>query len=183
MSNTEIEIAVDDPTAPAEDSPPVVRTLTVDIWTMIALGGFSILMMFDNYRTGMGWASDGPEPGYFPFYLSLILLLASIFGLIKSVRERAVVGGNAETFVTRDQLKRVLLVFIPTVAFCVATQSLGLYVASFLLTGGFMMFIGKISVWKSLLTALIFSALMFYVFEVQFDVIMPKGPLEALFGY
>jgi len=183
MSNTEIEIAVEDPTAPAEDSPPVVRTLTVDIWTMVALGGFSLLMMFDNYRTGMGWADDGPQPGYFPFYLSVILLLASIYGLVKSVRERTASGSDSEVFVTRDQLKRVLLVFIPTVAFCVATQWLGLYVASFLLTGGFMIFIGKISVWKSVLTALIFSLLMFYVFEVQFDVIMPKGPVEALFGY
>jgi len=183
MSNTEVEIAVDDPTAPAEDSPPVVRTPTVDIWTMIVLAGFGALMMFDNYRTGMGWADDGPEPGYFPFYLALILLLASGYGLVKSMRERTAAGPNSEVFVTRDQLKRVLLVFIPTVAFCVATQWLGLYVASFLLIGGFMIFIGKIKVWKSVLTALIFSFLMFYVFEIQFDVIMPKGPLEALFGY
>lgn len=183
MSNTEVEIAVDDPTAPAEDSPPVVRTPTVDIWTMVVLAGFSILMMYDNYRTGMGWADDGPQPGYFPFYLAAILLLASIYGLVKSLRERAAAGSGAEVFVTRDQLKRVLLVFIPTVAFCVATQWLGLYVASFLLIAGFMAFIGKIPLWKSVLTALIFSLLMFYVFEIKFDVIMPKGPVEALFGY
>lgn len=183
MSNTEIEIEVDDPTAPAEDSPPVARTYTVDIWTMVVLGGFALLMAYDNYRTGIAWADDGPRPGYFPFYLSIILLLASIYGLVKSLRGRAATKDGGEVFVTRDQLKRVALVFIPTVAFCVATQWLGLYVASFLLITGFMLFVGKIAAWKSLLTGLIFSALMFYVFEVQFDVIMPKGPLEALFGY
>jgi hypothetical protein len=183
MSNTEIDIEVDDPTAPAEDSPPVAKTLTVDMWTMVVLGGFALLMAFDNYRTGMAWGTDGPQPGYFPFYLSIILLLASVYGFVKSFRERAATRDGGEVFVTRDQLKRVALVFIPTVAFCVGTQWLGLYVASFLLTTGFMIFIGKISVWKSVLTGLIFSVLMFYVFEIQFDVIMPKGPLEALFGY
>jgi hypothetical protein len=46
-----------------------------------------------------------------------------------------------------------------------------------------MIFVGRLSVWKSLLTALIFSLAMFFIFEIKFDVIMPKGPLEALFGY
>ena len=43
--------------------------------------------------------------------------------------------------------------------------------------------IGKIALWKSLLTAFIFTALMFVTFDIAFDVIMPKGPLEAAFGY
>ena len=61
-------------------------------------------------------------------------------------------------------------------------QWLGLYVASFLLVAGFMTFIGRIAAWKSLLTALLFSLIMFVTFDIGFNVIMPKGPLEALFG-
>jgi hypothetical protein len=34
-----------------------------------------------------------------------------------------------------------------------------------------------------LLTSFLFTIGMFLTFEVAFDVIMPKGPLEALFGY
>ena len=67
--------------------------------------------------------------------------------------------------------------------FCLFTQWLGLYVASFLLIAGFMGFIGRIALWKSLLTALVFSLAMFVTFDIAFDVIMPKGPLEAVFGY
>jgi hypothetical protein len=62
-------------------------------------------------------------------------------------------------------------------------QWLGLYVASFLLVAGFMRFIGRIAWWKSLLTSVLFALIMFLTFEVAFDVIMPKGPVEALFGY
>jgi hypothetical protein len=80
-------------------------------------------------------------------------------------------------------LRRVLQVFVPTLLFCLAMQWLGLYVASFLLIAGFMLFVGRIAAWKSLLTAFLFSLIMFVTFQIAFDVIMPKGPLEALFGY
>lgn len=76
----------------------------------------------------------------------------------------------------------MLAVFAPTLLFCLVTQFLGLYVASFLLTSGFMRFVGKIALWKSLLTAFVFTAVMFVTFDIAFDVIMPKGPLEAAFG-
>jgi putative tricarboxylic transport membrane protein len=77
----------------------------------------------------------------------------------------------------------VLQVLVPTIAFCVLMQWLGLYVASFLLIAGFMAFVGRITWWKSLVTALVFSLAMFATFEIAFDVLMPKGPLEALFGF
>ncbi len=88
-----------------------------------------------------------------------------------------------KTFVTRAQLRRVMAVFVPTLLFCLLTQFLGLYVASFLLIASFMRLVGKIALWKSLVTAFIFTAIMFVTFDIVFDVIMPKGPLEAAFGY
>ena len=83
----------------------------------------------------------------------------------------------------REQLQRVLQVLAPTLAFCLLMQWLGLYVASFLLVAGFMVFVGRIAWWKSLLSALLFSVAMFVTFEIAFDVLMPKGPIEALFGF
>lgn len=73
--------------------------------------------------------------------------------------------------------------FVPTPLFCLATQYLGLYVASFLLIASFMRMVGKIALWKSLLTAFVFTAVMSVTFDISFNVIMPKGPLEAAFGY
>jgi hypothetical protein len=73
-------------------------------------------------------------------------------------------------------------VFVPTLVFCLVTEWLGIYVASLLLIAGFMMYVGRIAAWKSILTALVFTLAMFVTFDVAFDVIMPKGPLEAWFG-
>ena len=181
MSLTDTEIAVDDPTAPEADSPAVTTNRSVEIVVSILLIGLALLLGYDNWRTGIAWDSTGPQPGYFPFYLCVILGGASLWGLVAALLARG--GEGSETFVTRAQLRRVMQVFVPTFLFCLVTQYLGLYVASFLLTAGFMRLIGKIALWKSLLTAFLFTMAMFVTFDIAFDVIMPKGPLEAAFGY
>lgn len=179
MANQDIEIVVEDPTAPEENSPAITDNRTVEAGVMVLLIALSALLGFDNWRTGASWDDTGPQAGYFPFYLSIILAAASLYGLVSVLLKHR---EPSETFVTRAQLRRVLQVFVPTLLFCLAMQWLGLYVASFLLIAGFMAIIGKIAWWKSLLTAFIFVAIMFGTFDVAFDVIMPKGPLEAAFG-
>jgi len=180
VSSSEIEIVVDDPTAPEPGSPAVTDTRTAEALVSVLLLGLAMLLGYDNWRTGIGWDSTGPQAGYFPFYLSVILGGASLYGLATGLLARREIP---ETFVTRAQLRRVMAVFVPTLLFCLATQFLGLYVASFLLIAGFMRWVGRIALWKSLLTALVFTAAMFVTFDIAFDVIMPKGPLEAAFGY
>ena len=180
MSDSEIEIVVDDPTAPEADSPALTTVRVVDVTVSLILIALAATLAFDNWRTGIAWDSTGPQAGYFPFYLSVILVGASVYGLVASFLSRK---EAAETFVTRAQLRRVMQVFVPTLLFCLATQFLGLYVASFLLIAAFMRMVGRIAFWKSLLTAFLFTAIMFVTFDIAFDVIMPKGPLEAAFGY
>jgi putative tricarboxylic transport membrane protein len=180
MATPDNEIVVEDPTAPAADSPVIVHNHNVDVAVSVLLFLLAAVLCYDNWRTGMGWSSVGPEPGYFPFYLGVMLAAASLYGVFKTFVKGA---GVSEPFVTRDQLWRVMQVFVPTLVFCLLTQWLGIYVASFLLTAGFMRVIGRIAWWKSLLTAFLFCMVMFVTFDIAFDVIMPKGPLEAFFGY
>jgi putative tricarboxylic transport membrane protein len=179
MSNLDLEIVVEDPTAPEVDSPAVASARSVEISVSLLLLALAVTLGFDNWRTGIAWDSTGPQAGYFPFYLSVILGGASLYGLATTVLARR---ETSETFVTRAQLRRVMQVFIPTLLFCLATQFLGLYVASFFLIAAFMRMVGKIALWKSLLTAFLFTSIMFVTFDIAFDVIMPKGPLEAALG-
>jgi len=164
----------------AGDASAVVGARSADIVVYLMLLAIAALFGFDNWRTGMSWEADGPQAGYFPFYLSVLLGAASLYGLVyKLLMER----GPGETFVTGEQFRRVMQVFVPTLLFCVFMQWLGLYVASFVLITGFMWLVGRIALWKSLVTGFLFSLIMFITFDIAFDVIMPKGPLEAAFGY
>jgi hypothetical protein len=173
-------MSADTSEASSESSRPVVGTRSVDIVVSLMLLGLALLLGWDSWRIGMSWADDGPQAGYFPFYLSVLMGAASIYGLVRALMVRAAVD---DAFVLRDQFGRVMQVFVPTLLFVIVTQFLGLYVASFVLIAGFMWWIGRIAWWASLLTSFLFTALMFVTFEIAFDVIMPKGPLEAWFGY
>ena len=164
---------------PTEEPRAVTSTRAVDIVVSLLLAAFAALMAWDNWKSGAGWASDGPKAGYFPFYLALLLGAASLFGLVKAALQR----GEGAPFVNRDQLRRVMQVLVPTFLFCLFTQWLGIYVASFVLIAGFMRAVGKIAWWKSLLTGFLFALAMFVTFDLAFDVIMPKGPLEAWLGF
>src|SRR4051812_36185205 len=124
MAASKDEIVVDDPDAPASSSPAVVGDRSVNIGVYVLLIGVAGLLGYDNWRSGAGWASDGPQPGYFPFYLSILLGAASLYGLGYVVFARA---GAGDAFVTRDQLRRVMQVFVPTLLFCIFTQWLGIY--------------------------------------------------------
>jgi putative tricarboxylic transport membrane protein len=159
-------------------SRPVVRSRIVDLIVCTLLLALAIVFGWDARRIGAAWASDGPEAGYFPFYLSLILGGASLWGIGAAFLDK-----SRAPFVTWEQFSRVMQVFVPTLLFCILTSYLGLYVASFLLIAGFMWWIGRIAAWKSLLTSFLFTLGMFVTFELAFNVIMPKGPLEAALGY
>src|SRR5258706_3457887 len=161
------------------DSPVVASSRTVDIAVSLLLLALAGLLAFDNWRTGMSWDSTGPQAGYFPFHLSVVLAAACLYGIGKEFLARR---QAAESFVTRDQLRRVLQVFVPTLLFCLAMQWFGLYVASFRLIAGFRRIIGRIALWKSLLTSAVFTLVMFGTFDIASAVIMPKGPIEQLCG-
>jgi hypothetical protein len=82
MSNTDIEIVLDDPTASEADSPAVTSTGVVDVVVSLLLLAVAVTLGWDNWHTGDAWDSTGPQPGYFPFYLSVILGGASLYAWV-----------------------------------------------------------------------------------------------------
>ena len=146
----------------------------------VAIFLIGVGMMMDSYRIGMGWAPEGPQAGYFPFRTGAIISIASVIIFLRAFFGK---HRNQELFVSWDSFKQVLCVLIPTVFYVLVTQFIGIYVASALFIGGFMRVMAKFSWLKIILVSVCISALLFYMFEVQFMVPLPKGPLESLFGY
>lgn len=142
---------------------------------LILLGGVVVL---DSMRIGIGWGTDGPRSGFFPFWLGAILILASL-----TIGLRAWRRSTAEPFVTREQLGPVLKVLWPATAMVILIKPLGLYVAAALYMGFYMRWVGRHGWLAVALCAIGVPLLTFVVFETWFLVPMPKGPLEAWLGY
>lgn len=142
---------------------------------LIMLGG---LVLFDAVRLGIGWGTDGPKSGFFPFWLSLILILTCGIIMLQEARK-----ASPRPFFTRANLGRVLTVLWPATAAVVLIQFIGLYVASALYLGFYMRWVGRHAWSTVLLLSIGISVSVFFIFEKWFLVPMPKGPLEAWLGY
>ena len=151
-----------------------------EVIVAVAIFLVGVVMMMDSHRVGIGWASDGPKAGYFPFRTGAILSISSVVVFLRALFSS---HRNDELFVSWDRFKTVLCVLIPTVLYVVVTQFIGIYVASALFIGGFMRAMGGFSWLKVILVSVCISVTLFWMFEIQFMVPLPKGPLESLFGY
>lgn len=141
---------------------------------VLALG---LTVLWGARKLGAGWTSDGPGAGYFPFYIGLILCIASIGILYQALfgKER-----NTEVFVDNESLKRVLTVLIPALVYVLAIQIFGIYLASAVYIACFMIFLGHYPRARSITAAVVIAAFFFVMFEVWFKVPLAKGALNPL---
>src|SRR4051812_2966369 len=109
-------IATEDPIVTTGDDRPVARMRNVDLVVSVLILAVAMLLGWDSWRIGAGWASDGPQAGYFPFYLAVLMGAASVYGIVTKLIDRQ---GSSDPFVTRQQFERVLKVFVPTLLYCI----------------------------------------------------------------
>lgn len=152
----------------------------VDAIAAAVIAVIGMVMMFDNYKLGAGWATDGPEAGYFPFRVGAILCIAAAVVVFKSLFGSA---RNSAVFVSWERLRLVLFVLVPTILYVLAVQFVGMYVASAVFIAAFMRFMDKRGWLSVVLVSVGVSVALFWLFEIEFMVPLPKGPLEALLGY
>ncbi len=153
-------------------------TRTVDLITATVILVLGVVVIGDSLRLGAGWGGDGPKSGFFPFWLGTILVLSAAVLVMQAWRR-----GARVPFVSKEKLRPVLIVLLPALGLVVATQWIGLYVASALYIGGYMRVVGAHRWLTVVLVAVGIPVMTFVVFEQWFLVPMPKGPLEVWLGY
>jgi len=159
---------------------PAFRTQAAELAVAAIFLLLGAIVIFDSVRLGARWAEDGPQPGYFPFYLGILICASSAVNLGRAlVRLR---GEANKPFVGVEQLKLVLSVLVPSAIFAGMIGWLGIYVSAILFVGFFMRWLGKYAWWKLAAVALGNSTFFYLVFEVWFKIPLPKGPIEALLG-
>jgi hypothetical protein len=152
---------------------------TADLVCGLVLGVVAVVVIFEGLWLGIGWSTDGPQPGFFVFYLGVALLAsAGIVGVLAALRR-----SDVRRFLEGRQLRPVMTVLVPAVLMVVLTQLIGLYVSGALYLATYMRWIGRHSWVVILLVAIGVPVVTFFVFEVWFLVPLPKGPLETRLGY
>ncbi len=145
---------------------------------------FGAVVMWDSKRLGASWADDGPQAGYFPFYIGLLIVVGSVVNIFRAIN----LGEKGRAaFVEWGQLRMVLQVMVPTVLYVALIVnpwfSLGIYLASALFIAFFMWHLGKYGPAKIVPVSLGVVVFFFLMFEIWFKVPLPKGPIEAALGF
>jgi len=136
------------------------------------------VVAYDSFRIGASWASDGPQAGYFPFYIGLIMCISSVVTFLQAMFGKA--SRSEKIFVEWSQLKLVFSVLGPAALFILGIQAIGIYVASTIYIAIFMVWLGKYSWFKGVLLGFLVSAVGFVTFEVWFQVPLFKGAFDPL---
>lgn len=155
------------------------RTKSAEIAVAALFLAAGVLVMYDSVRLGSTWGDDGPKPGYFPFYIGLIMTVAAVMNLARGFM---IPQDKNPPFVLAGQLKMVLTVLVPAAIYAGAITWIGIYVSSILFIAFFMRWLGKFAWWKVAAVSAGTAVALFLIFERWFLVPLPKGPIEAFLG-
>ena len=151
---------------------------TVETWTAVAVAVFGLIVITGSLQVGIGWGAEGPRSGFFPFYIGIAIVLSSVVNFVTARREH-----DGKVFAEWSQLRQVMLVVVPTTIYVLVIPFTGMYLASFVLISGFMIWLGRYSAPFSLGIAAGVMVGIYLTFERWFLVPLPKGPIEAALGF
>jgi hypothetical protein len=163
-----------------DNSSPVITRAGLEIGFALLTLAFGATIIAGALEFSIGWGEIGPEPGYFPFRIGSLIVLASLVNLGRAIAGRA---GLGHAMLTRDQAWRLAAFALPVVAFVGLTRMIGIYVAAALYLLFCVGVMARHRLRVTVAVALGAPLVLFILFEVVFRMPLLKGPLEALFGW
>ncbi len=141
------------------------------------LVALAVLVIVDAVRLGFRWGNDGPESGFFPFWLGVVLLVCAVIELSEVLVQRHR-HTPSRRLMPPGAWKPIGWVIAPAVGMVVATELVGLHLAAALYLAFYMRAVGKIRWSTTVAVAVLVPAILYVAFDRLFLVPMPQG----LFG-
>ena len=151
---------------------------SVEIGVAAFMAFLALIGIYGSIKVGIGWGDEGPRAGFFPFYVSIVVLIACAINLIS-----VLATDKERVFAEWGQLRQVLAVLVPTIVYVGLIPYLGIYVSSALLIAFFMRLFGRYGWLVTVVVSVVVPILNFLMFETWFLVPLPKGPLESMLGF
>jgi putative tricarboxylic transport membrane protein len=152
---------------------------SVEIGVAVSMGVFALIVIAGSLQVGIGWGAEGPQAGFVPFYVGLLILLSSAVNLFRIWAE----GPGRRLFAEWGQLAKVMSVLVPTAIYVALIPWIGIYAASIVLIAVFMRWLGRYDWTLVAAISLGVPLVTFVIFERWFLLPLPKGPIEAYLGF
>ena len=145
--------------------------------TALITGAFGAAVVVSSLDNGIGWSAAGVESGTFPFIVGLVILAGSVFNLVQGwLHARAVILGPSE-------LKRLGILFVPAAVYVGIIPLIGMYLASAGYVFGALAWHKRGSLLFSALAAIGAALALYLIFELTFQISLPRGALGTIIGF
>ena len=136
----------------------------------------SVLVMIECFRLGFGWDElSGPQAGFVPFYLAMLMILSSLFIFYLGWKGEEIEGDNF--FINRQGMMEAIKIAVTAILFSVIIVFAGVYFAILIFSPIFVRWLGKHN-WPTVIMFTIGITLAIYFgMEVGLKIPLPRSPL------
>ncbi len=136
----------------------------------------SVIVIAESVRLGFGWEeASGPQAGFVPFYLALLMLFASIFIFYLAWKSEKKDDDNF--FVNKQGMMEAIKIAGTSLLFSIIIVYAGVYFAILIFSPIFVRWLGKHN-WPTVIMFTIGITLAIYFgMEVGLKIPLPRSPL------
>ena len=155
----------------------MVSGRSLEAGTALLTGAFGTAVVISSLDDGIGWSAAGVDAGTFPFVVGLIILSGSVFNLVQGwLHAREIILRSSE-------LKRLGMLFIPAAVYVGVIPLIGIYLASAAYVFGALVGHRRGAFIFSGIAAIGTAVALYLIFEVTFQISLPRGWLGSALGF
>jgi hypothetical protein len=155
----------------------MVSGRSLEAGTASITGIFGAAVAISSLDNGIGWSAAGVDAGTFPFIIGLIILGGSIVNLVQGwLQARDIALGPSE-------LKRLSALFVPAAIYVGVIPLIGMYLASAFYVFGALAWHKRGSFLFASIAAIVTAVALYLIFELTFQVSLPRGALGGALGF
>ena len=155
----------------------MVSGRSLEATTALITGAFGAAVLVSSLDNGIGWSAAGVDAGTFPFIVGLVIAAGSLFNLVQGwLHARAVILGPSE-------LRRLGKLFVPAAVYVGVIPLIGIYPASAFYVFGTLAWHRRGSLLLPALAAIGAALALYLIFELMFQISLPRGALGTIIGF
>ena len=153
-----------------------------DLIMAVAMALVSLSLMWKSAELPIGWIpGEGPGGGAFPFWLSVGMLISSLWVVGRWVRRTSPTSRSTESYMDVLARKQFLIGAGSLMVMIGSIHLVGIYIAAPLFLIFNMRFLGRHAWFTTGALALVTPVVTFLFFEIALKITLPKGLTEPLF--
>jgi hypothetical protein len=155
----------------SEKAGGLVDVKKAELAVALFLGIVGLTAVYQSIDLGPGWDESGPQPGFLPFSLGMIMAVASVVTALQAVSKAD--GGTI--FEQKGEIIELVRVGLPMVVAGVLVETVGFYLMVVAYSAGFIIWYGRFRWYKVIPFVILFAFVLFRILEDFFRIFMPKS--------